>query len=127
VQNSSARNATGAVLIAQGGAMLAQRFGSQIGIQDVSLETNVNNESSLVFGRYLTPRLYISYGISLAEALNTLRLRYTMNNRWTVRMESGSAQSADIDYTIFRGGTTPTPATSTPPAPATPGPPTPSQ
>ncbi|MDR2214541.1 MAG: translocation/assembly module TamB domain-containing protein [Nevskiaceae bacterium] len=104
VQNSSSRNAASAVLLAQGGAMLAQHFGSQIGIQDVSLETDLNNESSLVFGRYLSPRLYISYGISLAEAINTLRLRYTLNNRWTVRLESGRAQSADIDYTILRGG-----------------------
>jgi translocation and assembly module TamB len=107
VQNSSARNATSAVLVAQGGAMLAQHFGNQIGIQDVSLETNLNNESSLVFGRYLSPRLYISYGISLAEAINTLRLRYTLNNHWTMRMESGGVQSADIDYTILRGGTGP--------------------
>jgi translocation and assembly module TamB len=90
------------VLLAQGGAILAQRYGSEIGIQDVSLETNLNDESSLVLGRYLTPRLYISYGISLTEAINTLRLRYTISDRWTLRIESGSAQSADLDYTIFR-------------------------
>lgn len=107
IQNSSARSAASAVLVAQGGAMLAQHFGSQLGIQDVSLETNLQNESSLVFGRYLTPRLYISYGISLAEAINTLRLRYTISDRWTLRIESGSAQSADLDFLILRGGAPP--------------------
>jgi translocation and assembly module TamB len=107
IQNSSARNAASSILFAQGGAMLVQAFGDQIGIQDVSLETDLNNESSLVLGRYLSPRLYISYGISLAESINTLRLRYTINDSWTLRIESGTAQSADIDYTIFRGGTPP--------------------
>ncbi len=101
-QNTSAQRAASGVLLAQGGAILAQRYGSEIGIQDVSLETNLDDESSLVLGRYLTPRLYISYGISLAEAINTLRLRYTISDRWTLRIESGSAQSADLDYTIFR-------------------------
>jgi translocation and assembly module TamB len=101
-QNSSAQRAASGVLLAQGGAILAQRYGSEIGIQDVSLETNLNDESSLVLGRYLSPRLYISYGISLTEAINTLRLRYTISDRWTLRIESGSAQSADLDYTIFR-------------------------
>jgi translocation and assembly module TamB len=101
-QNTSAQRAASGVLLAQGGAILAQRYGSEIGIQDVSLETNLDDESSLVLGRYLTPRLYISYGISLAEAINTLRLRYTISDRWTLRIESGTAQSADLDYTIFR-------------------------
>ncbi|MEY2854034.1 MAG: hypothetical protein RL030_1166, partial [Pseudomonadota bacterium] len=101
-QNTSAQRAASGVLLAQGGAILAQRYGSEIGIQDVSLETNLNDESSLVLGRYLSPRLYISYGISLTEAINTLRMRYTISDRWTLRIESGSAQSADLDYTIFR-------------------------
>ena len=39
-------------------------------------------------------------GISLAEAINTLKLRYTIGDRWTLKTESGKARSADVVYTI---------------------------
>jgi translocation and assembly module TamB len=66
----------------------------------VGIETDPSNETSLVFGRYLSDKLYISYGISLAEAINTLKLRYTIGDRWTLKTESGKAQSADLEYSI---------------------------
>ena len=61
-----------------------------------------SNETSLVLGKYLSPRLYVSYGISFAEAINTLKMRYTINDRWTLRTEAGKEQSAEIVYTIER-------------------------
>ena len=87
-------------LIAQGGALLAQQIGSKIGIEDVGIEQNLANETSLVLGKYLSSRLYVSYGISLAEAINTIKLRYTLNDRWTLKTESGKNASADIVYTV---------------------------
>jgi translocation and assembly module TamB len=71
-----------------------------VGIDDVGIETDLSNDTSLVFGRYLSDKLYISYGISLAEAINTLKLRYTIGDRWTLKTESGKAQSADLEYVI---------------------------
>jgi translocation and assembly module TamB len=89
-------------LVAQGGAILAQQLGlgSRVGIEDIGIETDPTNDTSLVLGRYLSPRLYVSYGISLAEAINTVKLRYTIGDRWTVRTEAGRFRSADIVYTL---------------------------
>ncbi|MGH8138897.1 MAG: translocation/assembly module TamB domain-containing protein [Steroidobacteraceae bacterium] len=87
-------------LLAQGGAILAQQLGSRVGIEDVSLESDLTNETSLVLGRYLSPRLYVSYGIALTEQLNVLKLRYSLGNRWTVKTEVGQARGADLVYTI---------------------------
>ena len=87
-------------LIAQGSALLAQQIGSKIGIEDVGIEQNLANETSLVLGKYLSSRLYVSYGISLAEAINTIKLRYTLNDRWTLKTEAGKNASADIVYTV---------------------------
>ena len=42
----------------------------------------------------------MSYGISLAEAINTVKLRYTVGDHWTIKTESGKARSADLVYTI---------------------------
>ncbi len=99
VQNSQ-NGGAGGELLAQGGAILAQQLGSRIGIEDVSLESNLSNETALVFGKYLSPRLYVSYGISLTESLNTLKLRYSLNDKWTIRTEFGEKRGADLVYTI---------------------------
>jgi translocation and assembly module TamB len=98
VQNRN--NSAASQLIAQGGAMLAQQLGSKVGIQDVGLESDLSNETSLVLGRYLSPRLYISYGVSLTQSLNTVKLRYTLSDHWTIKTEAGQARGADLVYTI---------------------------
>ncbi len=95
----------GNVALAQAGALLASQVGSHVGIPDVSLESDTTNETSLVLGRYLSPRLYVSYGISLTEQLNTLKLRYTLGDHWTVKTEvgqgvNGQVSGIDLEYTI---------------------------
>ena len=99
-QNSTLASSGRDALLAQGGAILAQQLGQRIGIEDVGIEQNLANETSLVFGKYLSSRLYVSYGVSLAEAINTLKLRYSINDRWTLRTEAGKEASAEIVYTV---------------------------
>jgi translocation and assembly module TamB len=98
VQNR--QNGAASQLIAQGGAILAQQYGSKVGIQDVGLESDLTNDTSLVLGRYLSPRLYVSYGVSLTQSLNTVKLRYSLSDRWTIKTEAGQARGADLVYTI---------------------------
>ena len=95
-QASNSRNQ----LLAQGGAILASALSAQLGLPDVTVESTRQNETSLVLGKYLSPRLYVSYGVSLTEAINTLKLRYTLGDRWTIRVESGENNATDIIYTI---------------------------
>ena len=95
-RNSSAGNE----LLAQGGAILAQQIGSKVGIEDVGIESSLTNETSIVLGKYLSPKLYVSYGISLTESLNTLKLRYTLGDHWTIKTEFGEEGGADLVYTI---------------------------
>lgn len=89
-------------LVGQGAALLAQQLGTRVGIEDVSIESNLDNETSLVLGKYLSPRLYVSYGISLTESINTIKMRYTINDKWTVKTEAGKERSGDLVYTIER-------------------------
>ena len=95
--NGAASNAA----LVQGGAMLAQELGQHVGIQEVGVESDLlTNDTSLVLGRYLSPRLYVSYGISLTEQLNTLKLRYSLGDHWVIRTEVGQARGADLIYSI---------------------------
>jgi translocation and assembly module TamB len=102
VQDNAAQQAGNSrnQLLTQGGAILASALGAQLGLPDVTIESTRQNETSLVLGKYLSPRLYVSYGVSLTEAINTLKLRYTLGDRWTIRMESGANNSTDVVYTI---------------------------
>jgi translocation and assembly module TamB len=84
----------------QAAALLAAQLGTKIGIPDISVESDLSNETSLVLGKYLSPRLYVSYGISLTESINTVKMRYTLGDRWTIKTEAGQARSADLVYTI---------------------------
>ena len=84
----------------QGGAMLAGQLGKYVGLDEVGLIQDTDTGAELVLGKYLSPRLYVSYGISLVEEINTLKLRYTIGDRWTISAESGSQDAADIEYRI---------------------------
>jgi len=84
----------------QAAAILAAQLGGKLGIPDISVESDLSNETSLVLGKYLSPRLYVSYGISLTESISTLKMRYTLNEHWTVKTEAGKERAADLVFTI---------------------------
>jgi translocation and assembly module TamB len=84
----------------QAAAILASQLGSKLGIPDISVESDLSNDTSLVLGRYLSPRLYLSYGISLTESISTIKMRYTLNDHWTIRTEAGKERAADLVFTI---------------------------
>ncbi len=84
----------------QGGAILAGQLGKYVGLDDVGLTQDADAGSQLVLGKYLSPRLYVSYGISLVDEINTLKLRYTIGDRWVISAESGQESAGDIEYRI---------------------------
>ncbi len=88
---------------AAGGELLAKKIGNVFGIKDVSIQTGTTpTDTALVIGTYLSPRLYINYGIGLLEPVNTFRMRYKLNKNWQFQSETGVYSGADILYTIER-------------------------
>ena len=86
-----------------GGDHLARTIGDRFGLDEMRVESSdEGDQASLVVGRYLSPRLYVSYGVGLVEAFNTLTLRYKISSQWQIKAESGEYQGADILYTIER-------------------------
>ena len=95
----SAQNRGANVALGQGVAMLAQQYGGALGIQDVGLESDINNETSVVLGRYLAaPVRELRH--QPHRAVNTFKLRYTLGDHWTIKAELGQVQGADLVYTI---------------------------
>ncbi len=88
----------------KGGNLLAARLGARFGLEEARIETGGGlDQASLVLGKYLSPRLYVAYGVGLFEAANTLRIRYLLSSKWTLQATTGAAAGADLLYTIERG------------------------
>lgn len=83
-------------------------FSMQLGAGNGSFDVSKQNvqttsgvqTASLFFGKYLSPRLYISYGVGLYDPITVKRLIYKLSEKWTLQAESGAANSADIIYTL---------------------------
>ena len=86
-----------------GGDRLARTLGERFGLDEMRVESsNSGNQASLVIGRYLSPKLYVGYGVGLIESFNTFNVRYKITDKWQLKGESGENQGADILYTIER-------------------------
>lgn len=114
-----------------GGAYVANKIGSKIGIDDISIgsaqagggsavATNAGaigasavaqgygtaeagQAAQITLGKYLTPRLYISYGVDLFESGQVFRLLYDLGHGFKLQTESGSTNGGDLLYTFEAG------------------------
>ncbi|MFC1640317.1 translocation/assembly module TamB domain-containing protein, partial [Gemmatimonadota bacterium] len=88
----------------RGGNLLAQRVARRFGLDDAGIETEGSwEQASLYAGKYLSPKLYVSYGYGLFEAASLFSARYMLSRRWTLQAETGERTSTDIKFRIERG------------------------
>ncbi len=96
----------------RGGDFLAKNLGERLGVDQLTVQTGPEeagapsdpSEAALVAGKYLSPRLYVSYGIGLFNAASVLRMQYDIAKHWKLVTESGGAASgADLLFTIDTG------------------------
>lgn len=86
-----------------GGDSLARKLGARFGLDEMRIESsNSGEQASLIIGRYLSPKLYVGYGVGLIESFNTFNVRYQITDKWQLKGESGEHQGADLFYTIER-------------------------
>jgi translocation and assembly module TamB len=87
-----------------GGGALAKGLGGAVGLDDVALDTRANGEdASLTLGKYLTPDLYVGYGVGLLDAVNTIFIKYRLFKG--LMFESNSSATgygADLTYSWER-------------------------
>jgi translocation and assembly module TamB len=85
----------------KGGGLIASKIGARLGLDEVSIASgDTPKESSLLIGKYLSPRLYVSYAIGLFQPTNVFRVLYELSKHWSVQAERGIATGADILYRI---------------------------
>jgi translocation and assembly module TamB len=76
---------------------------SQLGLDTLAINsTGDTSNSSLTLGKYLTPKIFIRYGVGLFDTESTLSVDYSVSDRVKLEAKSGSSQSVDIKYTVER-------------------------
>jgi translocation and assembly module TamB len=88
----------------RGGRYLAGRLGSTFGLEEARIDTEDGfDQASLVLGKFLSPRLYVSYGVALFDGTNAILIRYLLSEKLTLEATTGENNSADVLYVIETG------------------------
>jgi translocation and assembly module TamB len=87
------------------GNLLAKSIGSKIGVDDIGVSSNeaLGGNSAFTVGKYLSPRLYLSYGVGLFEPGEVITLRYRLSHRWNFEAQSATEfNRASFNYRYER-------------------------
>jgi translocation and assembly module TamB len=67
--------------------------------QNVGANAYTTQAAQLTLGKYLTPKLFVSYGVSLFQPGQTFRMLYDIGHGFQLQTESGTASGGDLLYT----------------------------
>ena len=82
---------------------LSQQIGSSLGLDTVAITNSGDVDSSvLTLGKYITPDIFIRYGVGLFDNESRVAVDYSINDRLTLQAESGESQSVDLTYKVER-------------------------
>ena len=98
---SDALNAAAQTLGGLAGDRLAKSIGSRLGIEAGVASSEALGGSAFTAGKYLSPRLFISYGVGLFTPGQVITLRYTLNRFLQFEAENATTGNrASLNYRI---------------------------
>ncbi len=117
-QDGTAMKGAASALGGSAGSLLAKELSSRLGLGglvDINMQSSLGaggiaqgyggsgswggtQGTALFLGKYLTPRIYVQYGMSLFQNAYVFRLRYDLTQRWKVQTETGEYSGGDILY-----------------------------
>lgn len=78
---------------------LTNQIGRAFGLQSLTLDaTGSNSDTEVNITGYITPDLYIRYGVGVFNAVNTLSVRYQLTRRLYIEAKSAVNKSVDLIY-----------------------------
>jgi len=85
----------------QNSGFLTRSLSSTFGLDSLQFTSDASGEhASVVIGKYLTPKLYLSYMMGVFERIATARIRYDLNKNWSVEVKSSTDVGVDLYYNI---------------------------
>jgi translocation and assembly module TamB len=85
---------------AAAGGLLAKNLGRRLGADELSVQDNeMLGGAALTVGQYLSPRVYLSYGVGLFEPGEVITLRYKLSRSLSVQAQRGPEDTrAGIEF-----------------------------
>ncbi len=94
-------NAAAQALGSATGDLLAKGIGSKLGINAGVTNSEALGTAAFTVGKYLSPRLYLSYGVGLFDPGQVISLRYILDQHWNFEAEQATTFSrASFNYRI---------------------------
>lgn len=84
---------------------LAQGLRGGLGLDEISIGSQPGEDAqqaSFTVGKYLSPRLYVSYGVGIFQPGQIFRLLYELGGGFKVATESGIHTGGDLLYSVER-------------------------
>jgi len=80
--------------LSAGGSLLASELGARLGLDEAGVtESRALGGSVLGVGKYLSPRLYVGYGVSLLGTGQVLTLKYLLRRGFDIQVESSTVEN----------------------------------
>lgn len=76
-----------------GGSMLASQLGGKIGLDEAGVMQSRTAGSVFGVGKYLSPKLYVGYGVSLLGTGQVMMLKYLLRKGFDIQIESSSIEN----------------------------------
>ena len=86
-------NAASAALSA-GSGLLASQLGARLGLDDAGVsQSRALGGSVIGVGKYISPKLYVGYGVSLVGSGSVLTLKYLLRRGFDIEVESSTVEN----------------------------------
>ncbi|WMJ71012.1 translocation/assembly module TamB domain-containing protein [Stenotrophomonas sp. 24(2023)] len=80
--------------LSAGSGLLASQLGAKLGLDDAGVsQSRALGGSVIGFGKYISPKLYVGYGVSMVGAGSVLTLKYLLRRGFDLEVESSTVEN----------------------------------
>nr|WP_281419293.1 translocation/assembly module TamB domain-containing protein [Marinobacterium ramblicola] len=87
---------------AKGGTSITEKLTQSLNVDEIGFSSGETvDDTSFYIGKYLSPELYIKYGVGLINPVNTFLMRYQLSKRLSLETEtSAEGSGGDLIYSF---------------------------
>ena len=89
----------------KGTDFIAGKLSNKLGIDEISIGSKPGetaDQARFTIGKYLSPKLYVSYGVGLFQPGYSVQMEYDIGSGFKLATETGVESGGDLIYTIER-------------------------
>ncbi len=92
-----------ALALGAGGNLVAQQLGTSLGLDEAGVTDSRNlGGATFTVGKYVSPRLFLSYGVSLVGTGQVVTLKYLLQRGFNISIETGNETAASLNWRTER-------------------------